>query len=341
MPAITRILARRGTSSAWSAANPVLGAGEMGWDTTALKFKMGDGVAAWNALAYAIDAELALKANTASPTFTGTVTGVTASMVGLGSVNNTADSAKPVSTAQQTALNLKANLASPAFTGTPTGITAAHVGLGSVNNTADTAKPVSTAQQTALNLKANLASPAFTGTPTGITKAHVGLGSVDNTTDAAKPVSTAQQTALNGKANTVHTHPFGDIVATEMGAGVDLDSVTPGDYFQSQSVEATTALHYPLGVAGFLQARSLGGMSYQTYFTYGNNSRQFWRTRYTTTWYPWIEVLKTVDNNILGTAENPVTNASAARPTGLTSVWWLTATKPVNSASGDIWMVAP
>lgn len=35
---------------------------------------------------------------------------VTATQVGLGSVNNTADSAKPVSTAQQTALDLKQNL---------------------------------------------------------------------------------------------------------------------------------------------------------------------------------------------------------------------------------------
>lgn len=82
---------------------------------------------------------------------------LTKSDVGLASVDNTADSAKPVSTAQQTALNLKANLASPAFTGTPTGITKSHVGLGSVDNTADSAKPVSTAQQTALNLKANTA----------------------------------------------------------------------------------------------------------------------------------------------------------------------------------------
>lgn len=44
--------------------------------------------------------------------------------VGLGNVDNTADSAKPVSTAQQTALNLKADLASPALTGTPTAPTA-------------------------------------------------------------------------------------------------------------------------------------------------------------------------------------------------------------------------
>ena len=47
------------------------------------------------------------------------------SAVGLGDVDNTADTAKPVSTAQQTALNLKANLASPTLTGTPAAPTAA------------------------------------------------------------------------------------------------------------------------------------------------------------------------------------------------------------------------
>lgn len=133
---------------------------------------------------------------------TGAVTLVKAD-VGLSSVDNTSDAAKPVSTAQQTALNLKANLASPTFTGTVAGITKSMVGLANVDNTADTAKPVSTAQQTALNLKANLASPTFTGTVSGITKAMVGLGSVDNTTDAAKPISTATQTALNAKVTVV------------------------------------------------------------------------------------------------------------------------------------------
>ena len=39
--------------------------------------------------------------------------------VGLGNVDNTADSAKPVSTAQQTEIDTKADLASPTFTGTP------------------------------------------------------------------------------------------------------------------------------------------------------------------------------------------------------------------------------
>lgn len=142
----------------------------------------------------AAETAIALKAPIASPTFTGTVAGITASMVGLGNVDNTADTAKPVSTDQQTALNLKANLASPTFTGTVAGITKSMVGLGNVDNTADTAKPVSTAQQTALDLKAPIASPTFTGTVAGITKTMVGLGNVDNTSDATKNAASATLT---------------------------------------------------------------------------------------------------------------------------------------------------
>ncbi len=47
-----------------------------------------------------------------------TVSGKTATMVGLGNVNNTSDTNEPVSTAQETASNSNANLASPIFTGT-------------------------------------------------------------------------------------------------------------------------------------------------------------------------------------------------------------------------------
>jgi hypothetical protein len=49
-----------------------------------------------------------LKANLASPTFTG-MSGITKAMVGLG-IDNISDANKPISTAEQTALNLKANL---------------------------------------------------------------------------------------------------------------------------------------------------------------------------------------------------------------------------------------
>ncbi|MCI4436703.1 MAG: hypothetical protein JHC33_07855 [Ignisphaera sp.] len=131
---------------------------------------------------------------------TGIVTLVKAD-VGLGSVDNTSDLSKPISTATQTALDLKAPLASPTFTGTVAGIDKTMVGLGSVDNTSDLNKPISTSTQSALDLKAPLASPTFTGTVSGITKAMVSLGSVDNTSDVNKPVSTATQSALDLKAN--------------------------------------------------------------------------------------------------------------------------------------------
>jgi hypothetical protein len=118
-----------------------------------------------------------------SPTFTGTVSGITKTMVGLGSVDNTADADKPVSTATQTALDaklasataattyetitnvaLKAPLESPTFTGTVSGVTKTHVGLENVDNTADADKPVSDDTQAALDLKADLEGPTFTGT---------------------------------------------------------------------------------------------------------------------------------------------------------------------------------
>ncbi len=60
-----------------------------------------------------ITTALGLKAPLASPTFTGTVTGIDKTMVGLSNVDNTTDANKPVSTATQTALDLKLNLSDP------------------------------------------------------------------------------------------------------------------------------------------------------------------------------------------------------------------------------------
>ena len=166
----------------------------------------------------AIQAQIDLKAPLANPTFTGTVAGITSTMVGLGNVNNTSDANKPVSTATQTALDLKAPSANPTFTGTVTGVTATHVGLGSVNNTSDADKPVSTATQTALDLKANLASPTFTGTPslpTGTTAVTQTLG--NNTTAVA--TTEFIQTAL---AN------FGGMTVSETAPSVDVGA---GDFW--------------------------------------------------------------------------------------------------------------
>lgn len=53
----------------------------------------------------------------ASPTFTGVVSGVTKTHVGLSNVDNTSDLDKPISSATQNALDLKAPLNNPQFTG--------------------------------------------------------------------------------------------------------------------------------------------------------------------------------------------------------------------------------
>ena len=80
-----------------------------------------DGVT--SAIQTQIDAKLASAtaastyAPIASPTFTGTVSGVSKSMVGLGNVDNTSDANKPVSTATQTALDAKLSLSGGTMTG--------------------------------------------------------------------------------------------------------------------------------------------------------------------------------------------------------------------------------
>jgi hypothetical protein len=69
-----------------------------------------EGIQLWDGtkwIYYVDSAALDLKATISSPTFTGIVGGITASMVGLGNVNNTSDVLKPISEATQTALNLK------------------------------------------------------------------------------------------------------------------------------------------------------------------------------------------------------------------------------------------
>ncbi len=68
-----------------------------------------------------ITSSLTAKAPIASPTFTGTVSGITKSMVGLENVDNTSDVNKPISSLTQTALNTKSdNLISSTVTSSTT-----------------------------------------------------------------------------------------------------------------------------------------------------------------------------------------------------------------------------
>lgn len=49
---VVRITMRRDTADAWTAANPILFAGEVGVETDTLKVKVGDGIRNWGTLPY-------------------------------------------------------------------------------------------------------------------------------------------------------------------------------------------------------------------------------------------------------------------------------------------------
>lgn len=53
----TRMQQRRGTSTQWTSANPILAAGEIGFETNTSKFKIGDGINHWEDLVYYASAE--------------------------------------------------------------------------------------------------------------------------------------------------------------------------------------------------------------------------------------------------------------------------------------------
>jgi len=174
----------------------------------------------------AIQTQIDTKAPTASPTFTGTVSGITKSMVGLGNVDNTADADKPVSSATQTALDAKAPLASPALTGTPTAPTAtagtnttqvattAFVGQAVANLVGTAAEALNTLGElsdaladdpnfattiaTSIGTKAPINSPTFTGTvtlPSGTVTSGMILDGTIATADIADSAITSAKIA--------------------------------------------------------------------------------------------------------------------------------------------------
>jgi len=150
-----------------------------------------------------LSTSFAAKADLASPTFTGTVSGITKTMVGLGSVDNTADSAKPVSTAQATAI---ATAKSEAIADATAQVNAIIASAPAALNTLDELAAAlgddanfATSVTTSLGLKAPLASPTFTGT---VTVAAAGVAFTDGTqTKAGVPSLTTIGTEISAAYN--------------------------------------------------------------------------------------------------------------------------------------------
>jgi hypothetical protein len=65
----TRMQQRKGTAAQWTSANPILNAGEIGWESDTNKFKIGDGTNHWADLDYFADIN-----STANPAFGSSIT---------------------------------------------------------------------------------------------------------------------------------------------------------------------------------------------------------------------------------------------------------------------------
>ncbi|WGK94756.1 MULTISPECIES: hypothetical protein [Flavobacterium] len=183
------------------------------------------------------------KANLDSPSFTGTVSGITKSMVGLSNVDNTSDASKPVSTATQTQLALKESLANKSIDVSSDAASdekypsvkaiKSYVDTQISSGVVDASSTVKGKIQLAGDLTGTADAPTIAdGAVTnakiasGIDKSKVGLSDVDNTSDLSKPVSTATQTALNAKANLASPTFTGTVTATNFsGNGSSLTNV--------------------------------------------------------------------------------------------------------------------
>jgi hypothetical protein len=177
--------------------------------------------------------------------------------VGLGSVDNTSDLAKPVSTATQTALNAKENTITAGTTSqyyrgdkTFQTLDKSSVGLGNVDNTSDANKPVSTATQTSLNAKQNT---LVSGTNIKTINTQNILGSGDITIGGSATwgsitgtlsTQTDLQTALNAKQNTITTGTISQYFRGDLSlATLDKTAVGLGN------VDNTTDLNKPISTA--------------------------------------------------------------------------------------------
>ncbi len=216
---------RRGTASQWVAADTVLTAGELGYETDTGQFKIGDGTTAWTSLAYfkdTLDLDIAGKAPINNPTFTGTA--VLPSTTSIGDVSSSEIAVLNGITASTAELNildgvtadaselnkLDGLLATTSELNTMSGITASTSELNKLDGvTASTAEinilDGVTASASELNLLDGVtASTAELNLLDGVTASTVELNYVDGVTSSI-------QTQLDDKADLSGATFTGDV----------------------------------------------------------------------------------------------------------------------------------
>ena len=173
---------------------------------------------------------IGLKAPLDSPTFTGTVAGVTKSMVGLGNVDNTADANKNVLYATTAGGAPATDVYTWAKAATKPSYTATDVGLGNVTNES----------------KATMfTNPTFTGTVSGLTvsASSVGLGNVTNESKAtmfSSPIFTGNA-SFSSYASIKSLLETATVTASSPASTQAFDVITQGmQYYTSASANAFT-----------------------------------------------------------------------------------------------------
>jgi hypothetical protein len=186
----TRMQQRRGSAAQWTAANPVLAAGEIGFETDTSKFKMGNGTSTWSQLVYFANAtELTNAINSVvgmAPETLNTLSEISDALgdnpdfLSLYATNSRVDGI--VLNGQSVTTN--------AITKAETELLSHaqdETGVHGIANTALLATKV---------YADGAADAAVDAAVAALTKSSVGLSNVDDTADAFKPVSAAQATAI-------------------------------------------------------------------------------------------------------------------------------------------------
>ena len=197
---------RRGTAAQWTAANPILAAGEIGFETDTSKFKMGNGSSTWSALTYFANAAELAAIIDGAPDLLNTLNELAAS------IGDDPNFLSALATNQRVDTVVLAGTAQ---------IAAHHDDTTNVHGIADTAllatkiyaetkaydakvEAINTAAQAAaadasarVLEESELRATAISTAIGSLTKSSVGLSEVDNTADTFKPVSEAQASAID------------------------------------------------------------------------------------------------------------------------------------------------